>query len=89
MFACECLAFLAAIIKFAWLAICVFAGLLMFVPPFMLDVAIASVLYWTQVVLASNALVEFPFVHALQMLLYLDFYSIPVCMTSLCLFTAT
>ena len=45
----------------------------MSVPPSVLDAVIAGVLHRTLVVLASNTLVEFLFVHALQMLYYLVF----------------
>ena len=61
----------------------------MSVPPFVLDAVIAVVLHRTLVVLASNTLVEFLFVHALQMLYYLSFYLTPVCMLNPNPFTAT
>ena len=61
----------------------------MSVPPSVLDAGIPCILHWTQVQLASITLVEFLSLHALQMLLFLDFYMTCVCMLSLYLFTAT
>ena len=83
------LALIATIVKFAWLLSGVYAGFSMSLPSFVLDAGTVGILHRTQVVLASYTLVVSLLMHALQMLFFLDFYVIHVCMLNLSPFTAT
>ena len=85
-----CLALLATVVKFSWFFYQGFyAGFPCLWPSNVLDAGTAGVVHRMQVVLASYTLVVSFLMHALQMLSFLDFYLIHVCMLSCGLFTVT
>ena len=87
-----CMLVSSPLCNYSQVCLALYLGFMQFltsVPPRALDAGTTGIPHRVQVVLASNTLVEFLFVHTLQMLYYLGFYLTPLCMLNPSPFTAT